>query len=152
VQGEAGAMEEQTQGAPIGPEQRGRPANPPTLTIPQMPVENAPVNAGTIAEVVPQRSAVAHAAMARPSTPEESVGVALLGLPGLSTTGRRLAMHLAGFPQADMFTETPGREAFVPPVMVNPDEWAGGIPVPEGEEEEVVPEEQVPTQPEGGEV
>jgi hypothetical protein len=109
VQGEAQAIQEQQQSAPIGPEQRGRPAGIPTMPAMGPLPNNAAPNSGLIGDVVPARTAVAHSRNARPTTPLEGVGIALLGLPGASPLSRRLAMHLTGVAQPNMVTETPRR-------------------------------------------
>ncbi len=114
VQGEAGAIEEQQQAVPTGPEQRGRPANP--LTIEATPQQGTvPQNSGLISEVVPGRAAMPPAALrARPSSVEEQVGVAMLGLGTLTTVGRRLALALSGFPQEGLPQEVPPRDLYAP--------------------------------------
>lgn len=126
VHGEVQEIEAQESSAPTGPEQRGRPANPPTFEVETGETPLA-ANTGSVGEVVPPKNGAFPQSMARPSTREEQISVALLGLGTLSTMGRRLAYALSGFPQERVQME-------VPPRNMNPQAGmpqAGGARLPE---------------------
>lgn len=123
--GEQAQIEEQQAGAPVGPEQRGRPANPPNLAVPPPPAAN--VNRGSVSEVMPPREMPPVSMYARPSTIQEQVGQAILGLGTITPDARRLALALIGFGQQNVVPEVmPRRSRLMNPVMA-----ASPEPVPE---------------------
>ncbi len=106
VHGEVAATEEQQQAAPIGPEQRGRPAKP-RVELPPPGEATVPTNDGQIASVVPFReNPWPTSRTTLPASVEQQVGLAMLGLGALTTVGRRFALAMTGFPQQNVNVES----------------------------------------------
>lgn len=100
VHGEVAATEEQMAGAPLGPEQRGRPPAPPTVEPVDVDLAEGPTS-----NVVPTRPIAQTPNNARPATREEMIASAVSGLGEVSPITRRLALGLQGIPQPGVLPE-----------------------------------------------
>lgn len=129
VHGEVAEIEQQEAAAPTGPDQRGREPNP--MNALDVATAPPPAEPQVMSGVTPPMGEPYPTGRVRPTTIEEQVGMAMLGMGSLTTMGKRMAYALYGkLQEPGVQTETPPRDLWADSLLPN----VSGIAPPEGAE------------------